>query len=414
MSRKVQLRLSASKLMSDKGEHGVIRFPRKARDYLGFSNNAVVLGKGDYQVSLAVKKAFKEDVQRLAEMICTGKVSEQEAASLGFVTRAVQQRVNRKQGDSVWVSSGVGDITIGADPEFGLIDSSGVLQRGSQIVPKNGLFGSDGPGVEVRPPPSRSHLAVVKSICSILENPPPPAESYWWRGGATYQDRNRVYWFGGHIHLGRPERIGPDEAKPIYQRIATALDSLLALPMVRFDTPEPFKRRNGCAYGYGKAGDIRVENPDRFEYRVLSGLWMVHPTLAKIALGAAKCVTESAYNRVANQKYDVEWAQAPASRKGLLRSFGLKSIRETQALINRARPEEVGQDIIEAWKKQVRQLDFFDNYSEELKALMALAEEAPSDFNLDIKENWMSERPVLPKHETSAKVRRALKAVEEK
>jgi hypothetical protein len=47
MSRKVQLRLVSSPKMSNSGEDGVIRFPRKAREYLGFSNSMVVLGKGE-------------------------------------------------------------------------------------------------------------------------------------------------------------------------------------------------------------------------------------------------------------------------------------------------------------------------------------------------------------------------------
>jgi hypothetical protein len=401
--------------MSDKGEHNTIRFPRKAREYLGFSDNAVVLGKGEYRVALTVKKAFKEDVRRLADMIRSGRVSEKEAVCLGFVTRTVQQRINRKKGSSVWVSSGIGDIMIGADPEFGLVYSDGTLHRGNHVVPHDGPFGSDGPGVEVRPGPNRNHLAIVKNIKEILEDPPPEAEPYKWRGGATYKDQNRVYWFGGHIHLGRPQQIEADYVQPIYQRIATALDGLLALPIVRFDAPEPYRRRAGCKYGYGKAGDIRFkEGYDRFEYRVLSGLWVVHPTLAKIALGAAKCVTESAYNRIANQKYDFEWAQAPASQRGLLKSFGLSNIRTTQALINRAQPGEVSADNISAWRRQVRQLDFFDNYSEEWEALMALAEGGPVDFGLDLRENWLGGKPALPKHQTSAKTRKALKAVEEK
>jgi hypothetical protein len=92
----------------------------------------------------------------------------------------------------------------------------------------------------------------------------------------------------------------------------------------------------------------------------------------------------------------------------------LSNIRTTQALINRAQPGEVSADNISAWRRQVRQLDFFDNYSEEWEALMALAEGGPVDFGLDLRENWLGGKPALPKHQTSAKTRKALKAVEEK
>lgn len=413
MSRKVQLRLLASKTMSGKGENEIIRFPKKAREYFGFSNNMVVLGKGQYQTNLSVKKAYRGDVHRLADMLQQGKLTDEQALSVGFVTQTVRQRMNRKEGN-VWVSDGVGNITVGADPEFGLVDEEGVLHRGSTVVAHTGRFGSDGPSVEVRPPPDRDHLVVVKRIEEILKNPPSEADAYGWRAGATFKDKNRIYWFGGHIHLGRPSQIGAGVAQGVYQKIATGLDSLLALPMCRFDAPEPHRRRNGCQYSYGKAGDIRADYPeqDRFEYRVLSGLWLAHPTLAKIVLGAAKCVAETAYGRIADQKFDFEWAQAPISRKGLLKSFGLRGVREVEAIINKALPQEVTAERLKEWKEQIRKLDFFDDYSAELKALMALAEAGPTEFNLDIKDNWYNEETLLPK--AGARLRRTLEAVEEK
>ncbi len=413
MSRKVKLRLLVSKTMSDKGENEVIRFPRRARENFGFSNNRVVLGKGKYQTNLTVKQAYRVDVRRLAVMIQQAKITDEQATSVGFVTRTVQQRINRKEGN-VWVSDGVGNITIGADPEFGLIGSEGILRRGSDVVAHAGHFGSDGPSVEVRPPPDRDHLVVVQRIEDILKDPPASVEPFKWQGGATYQDTNRVYWFGGHIHLGRPSQIGADLALGIYQKIAVVLDTLLALPMCRFDTPDPHRRRNGCKYFYGKAGDIRADYPeqDRFEYRVLSGLWLVHPTLAKIAMGAAKCITETAYGRIADQKFDLDWATAPVSRKGLLKSFGLKDIRGVQSIINNARGAEVTDDLVKEWKTRIRKLDFFSDYSAELEALMALASASPEGFSLDIRDNWYEGNPLLPK--AGVRLRRALEAVEEK
>jgi len=334
MSRRVQLHLVPSQLMSDKGEDGLIRFPRRAREFFGFSNNTVVVGKGSYQSTLQVKHAYKEDVRRLAEMLREGKFTEEDALSVGFVTQTVQKRISRKEGADLWISQGIGRITVGADPEFGLIGPDGILRRGADILPFEGRFGSDGPSAEVRPAPSQDHLVVVKRIADILGKPPVAAEPYGWVGGATYKDKHRVYWFGGHIHLGRPDQISADSAHPIYQKIATVLDSLLALPMCRFDTPEPYKRRNGCALHYGKAGDIRDDYPEknRFEYRVLSGLWLVHPALARIAMGTAKAVTETAYSRLADAKFDPEYALAPLSQKGLLKSFGLKNTRVMSAL----------------------------------------------------------------------------------
>lgn len=410
MSRKINLRLLASTEMSDKREHDVIRFPKKARERFDFANSIVVLGKGEFQIALSISKAYKKDIQRVAKLISQGKLSEREAASVGFVTRSTQQRLNRRQGGDIWISDGVESITIGADPEFGLIEGE-YLVRGSKVIPKAGHFGSDGPGVEVRPDPSQNHLQVVSNICDILEHPPAATEMYRWQGGATYTDPNRTYWFGGHIHLGRPLQLRPDQAMICYPKLAQILDGLLAFPLVRFDSPNPHYRRNGCSYGYGKAGQIRT-NENKFEYRVLSGLWLVHPTLATTILGAAKAITETAYNRIINSKNDMEWVNAPPSRKSLVKSFKIKGINEITSIINQARPSRVTDDHVKAWESWIRDLDKFDEYSAELKALIELVKTAPQGISLDLRESWQEERPLILKG--TNKLKAAIEAVEAK
>lgn len=415
MSRKVHLRLLASSTMSRKGENDFIRFPKRAREYFGFSNETVALGKGKYQLALVVKPAYTEDIRSLARRMRQGKLSDEEALAVGFVTRSVQQRFSRREGKSIWISEGVEAITVGADPEFGLIAGDGVLVRGNQVVPHAGLFGSDGPSVEVRPPPSDNHLEVVANIKGILENAPAEVDDYRWKGGATFHDINRVYWFGGHIHLGRPIQLNPQHAYPVYEKIATVLDGLLAFPLVRFDMPDPHLRRNGCPYNYGKAGDIRADykEQDRFEYRVLSGLWMTHPTLSRIVLGVAKAITETAYGRIADAHFDLDWAAAPASRKSLLKSFKIKRIQDVRSIINFGVQGSVKEDHIQAWESQIRDLDRFDEYSEEINALIELVKIEPREFNLDIRRNWLGNpHPLVTKAPMA--LTSALEAVEAK
>jgi hypothetical protein len=400
--------------MSEKREHDAIRLPRRARESLGSSNGVVVLGKGQYQLTLEVKKAYKKDAQRVTRLVRQGKLSDKEATAVGFVTRSVQQRFAQREGNSVWISAGIENITVGADPEFGLIRSNGVLARGNQVVSHRGSFGSDGPSVEVRPAPSNNHIEVVANMSHILANPPAAAEDYRWLGGATYQDEHRVYWFGGHIHLGRPLQLGQYDAFRCYEKIATALDGLLAFPLTRFDTPNPHYRRNGCPYNYGKAGDIRADYPeqDRFEYRVLSGLWFTHPTLAKIVLGAAKAVAETAYSRLADAKFDMDWAQAPMNRKSLIGSFKMTGIQEVRRIINEARAERVTDAHVHNWERWIRNLDRFDDYSEEITALIELVKAAPKGFNLDVRESWQNGHRMIPRG--TAKLDAALEAVEGK
>lgn len=408
MSRKLQLRLVSSPEMGERGENDIIRFPRSVRERLGIQAYCSVhVGTGDYRTELNVGKARRSDLKRLSRMLSTGRISKEEASCAGFVTKTVQQRVSRhRDGDELWLSAAGEHITIGADPEFGLVDSHGILIRGDDVLPgEDSPFGSDGPGAEVRPYATDDHCKLVNNIQAILETPPPLAEAYNWVGGATYTDRHRKYWFGGHIHLGRPKDLKEELAPACYAGIARALDHLVALPLVRLDTPNPTYRRNGCKYGYGKAGtldsggseaSIRT-HADRFEYRVLSGLWLTHPDLAKITLGVTKCVAEDAYARAAAMDYDPSWAMAPPSRKGLAKALKLVGTREVLALINNADPASVTADHLKVWEKQLRELDSYDDYKSEIEALIALVKHVPESFNLDLKKTWLGRTPLLSK-----------------
>lgn len=405
MSRKVQLTLMTSTKMSDQGESETIRLPRKARSHFGFTNSVVVVGKGEHRFGLEVKKAYKEDIQKLAKKMASGKVSEEEALSAGFVTRSVLQRINRRQGQSVWISDTLEEITVGADPEFALLTDDGRVARGSSVINKSGAFGSDGPAVEVRPAPSVDHLTMVNSIAKILQNPPEVVAPYAWRGGATYQDSQRKYWFGGHIHLGRPVQIDVEHAYDYcYDGIASVLDHLLAFPLVRFDTPNPDLRRHGCDYGYGTAGtgdngdsssSVRAHS-DRFEYRVLSALWLAHPTLAKIVVGATKSIAESVYSMIARQGFDYEQEGHDSWKK----AFGIGGNSKTILdIINRSKADSITKDHLTQWRKQIRDLERFDDYSEELNALISLVGADPSivkkHLDLDLRQGWCEDKRFL-------------------
>ena len=421
MSRKVQLTLMASAKMSDNKENLAIRLPRKARNFFGFTNSIVVVGKGEHRFGLEVKKAYKEDVQKLARKLAAGKIPEEEALSAGFVTRSVLQKINRKEGQSVWISDSLEEITIGADPEFGLLHhSDDRFVRGSSVLKKAGAFGSDGPAVEVRPAPSVDHIGMVGNIAKILQNPPEAVAPYAWRGGATFTDPHRHYWFGGHIHLGRPAQINPAEAMDYcYNGIAFVLDHLLAFPLVRFDTPNPDFRRYGCDYGYGTAGtgdsggsasSVRSHS-DRFEYRVLSALWLAHPTLAKIIVGATKAITESVYATIGSKQFEYDWVGTTP----FLKTFGIGSNTKTILdIINRSKAGNITKDHLTKWRSQIRDLERFDDYSEELNALIALVGADPTHvkkhLDLDLRQGWCEDKRFL-RGMNNTKTRDALEAV---
>lgn len=416
MPKKMPINLLISAEMSEREEDQRVRLPRLTRESLGLPGTHIVLGKGEYQLEVQIRQAFRRDVLRLARMHRRGEISQVEFLATGFVTRSTYQRLaGRKSGDAVWISEKADDITIGCDPEFGLVNEAGFLQYGNSVLPgsRHARFGEDGPGVEVRPPPGRDHRELVRGIRTILLDPPPKARDFKWMGGATYRDPNRIYWFGGHIHLGRPSRLRKNQASA-FSSLAKVLDHYLALPLLTFDTPEPNARRRGCTHKYGMAGQIRAKDGySRFEYRVLSGLWLTHPTLARIVLGTAKAVAEDFYSRAAKTGFDPGYLKdGYAGAEG----FRLENLRHVSSLINGAKAEELPEDLHRYWWGLLDSLRTREEYAAEVEALIALVGASPSQtvpsLGLRIDTNWGKNNPVLlPKG--TANLRRALAAVEE-
>lgn len=431
MLARLNIRLMASSKMSAAKEHDYIRFPLKARSYFGIDASVITVGKGATRVSLQVKQALREDVERLNKMVAGRKITSEGAASVGFVTRSVFSRINKEKEGNCWLSDEMGPVTVGADPEFGFLDAQKNFVRADNVLPANAKFGSDGPGAEIRPDPARNHIELVANISHLLQNPPAPARSLSWVGGATYSAPNRTYWFGGHIHFGRPSEIDFVRAPDCYECIATVLDDYVALPLVRLDKPNPHLRRAGCGHGYGKAGIWDTDSPassiryshvneegdsDHFEYRVLSGLWLTHPTLARIVIGSSKCIAETAYERMASSKYDYDWINMPPSRNGLLKTFGIENLRRVRHTINHSSVSAISREDIDSWKGRIRELEYYKEYSREIEALISLVEnwsEVIPGLDLDVRRNWDEKTSLLPKTKNS-ELRTALAAVEER
>lgn len=426
--QKIQIRLISSPTMTERQEHDTLRVPLHGRASLEMDGGLLLLGKGSFQISVRVRPVFRDDLPKVHEVL----QKERPGAVLGFVSNNTFRRIHAHVGDSVWLSEDSTQITLGCDPEFGLVHpENNILAAGSVVLPgtEKKPFGCDGPGVEVRPPPSQDHVELVGNLKDTLAAAPPQAKGYKWIGGATFRDRNRTYWFGGHIHIGRPPTLNIEKAPPIYSAIAKIMDHLLALPLVSFDTPEPFLRRDKCPHGYGKAGDIRTKPkngpPERFEYRVLSGLWFTHPVLARIVLGAAKAVAEAAYLKLRKWNYalpteDMGDGSTRVDLDDLLREFLIPtrhdSLDKVSRLINQAAPEKMESAAFKRWEEQITSMPTSSAYAKEIEALIAMVKASPEgvvdQLSLDIPENWQGSRPLVPK--ADAKLANALAGLEMK
>lgn len=188
-------------------------------------------------------------------------------------------------------------VTIGADPEFGL------LSRGALVHAENALtgisagdateLGPDGSGrpVEVRPAPSENPIQVVANIRQVLR-----------RGANKFPDLYRFKWkagsiactdpIGGHIHFGHPELKAStklcDDITRLLNKTLTPIGVLIE------DVEEARFRRLGTHYGSIEESPCRHQ-PWGFEYRVLAS-WLVSPRVAGGVLSIAKALVEDIVN----------------------------------------------------------------------------------------------------------------------
>jgi hypothetical protein len=184
------------------------------------------------------------------------------------------------------------DITLGADPEFGLMQGRSVVSAGD-VIP-NGTdreFGCDGGGTaaEIRPRPSTDPLAIVGESRRILQSGAyefPETLRYKWKAGNVVEGQP----LGGHIHFGF---LNNQVDRGVVIR---ALDTFLAQSCVLIEGVDEARARR-CNSGYGHLSDHRQQNWG-IEYRVL-GSWLTSPYIAAGILCLAKSIAyEAAYKEL--------------------------------------------------------------------------------------------------------------------
>jgi len=179
------------------------------------------------------------------------------------------------------------EITIGADPEFGLIKNGGIVSANTMIRNSGDEFGVDGCGrvAELRPPYAHSASGLVKNIKKILQfgyDTYPDIRGLQWKAGGMACDEP----IGGHIHLGHSKLTHATYRS----KVGTALDRTLAvLCLMVEDGEEALNRRYGSSYGaIGGNASFREQNHG-MEYRVLAS-WLTAPDEAEAILTLAYIV----------------------------------------------------------------------------------------------------------------------------
>lgn len=169
---------------------------------------------------------------------------------------------------------------MGADPEFIIKNSAGIIYSDSYDLGHGNEFGEDGSGIpfELRPKPAYTPEGLVKNIKEAMqEGSLKQISTAKWQAGSFYRNTSEDIPIGGHIHFGTKGIISP-------AKLIKFLDIYLGIPVSRITNEDG--KRNRRESGYGEYGDYRVQKWG-VEYRTLSS-WLISPQIAKAVLSLAK------------------------------------------------------------------------------------------------------------------------------
>lgn len=172
------------------------------------------------------------------------------------------------------------EITIGCDPEYGLIKAGRLIIPNEIIRNSTTEFGIDGSGrvAELRPNYSKTPGGLVENIQKTLQEGVktfPALLDLRMKAGSVAVEEP----IGGHVHFGHAQLKKPEKARVV----AEALDKTAAvLTLMVEDAEEALNRRVGSSYGQTGSSNYR-DQPWGMEYRVLSS-WLTSPEEARAIL----------------------------------------------------------------------------------------------------------------------------------
>ncbi len=414
-----------------RNEHGLVRMAEKTRKLMRFTDDKVeVWTAGDSAeerknsaVLLDIFHAYSTDLKKLKEMIDSGELTTSDSNRVGFVTTKMWNKVTGGSGTkSIWISTGVHDTVIGADPEFLLFNNNGEVIRANNVMKKEGMVGCDGAMAEIRPKPSTSPSGLVRNIKNIFSNADltAPIRDYEWRTGCYHRDNARDYPMGGHIHVGNPAKIARmslPKRELFFNVLNKIMDEMIAVPCIRLDGEMGTKRRTQCQMnsgggGFGWFGEWRTCN-GRLEHRTLSGMWLLHPSLAKCVIGAAKAVTDEVLKRWANEKFNHKYI-IPSQYEGLKRSDMNKdsfsgwdkfpickdldvrmSSQRLRKILNDSKGGDITSKMLKEWHRKMKRLSTYRQYStyiDGLKEILTAPINKISGWDRKIQNNWLGNR----------------------
>lgn len=434
MPKKEKLILVVSNKMdtnkkADRDEHNLVRMPASTRKHVNAKGSmALESSVSDEMVCLEVFQAFSDDLRELRKKLKNNAITRDEFNRTAFVTTNTFNRITKgdKRVKNVWISPTIKEIVLGADPEFLLFNKDGNVVSAANVLPKPGLVGSDGAMAEVRPSPNESPIILVKNIKDIFADEiiTERIQPYDWVATCYHKDNRRDYPVGGHIHVGNTAQVGAlsnQTRKGFFIAINKIMDELLALPMIKLDHPEKgSNRRIKCAMGlahhnglrgYGYYGEWRScsikGEGEHFEHRTISGMWLIHPFVAKALIGTAKLIVDEIYRYAADNGYkpaylfngnfkgrDVwdasfdEWDQIP-----LVKDMDcVTPSKDMIELLNSCSSNFITKSYLNRWHSRLKNMASYRKYADfvlALKEILSINAKDLYGFETEIKENWL-------------------------
>ena len=407
---------------SSRGENNLVRMSQAAREYMGYEKTVEVYPETEdtntrlsRNMLLNVFRAYTDDLRELKRQ----GFSKEELKRVGFVTSEVFNKVTGGDSDepcsNIWITDSVDHTIIGADPEFLMFDSGGNIVDVSNYLPYNGPLGYDHVGAvaEIRPAPAIKPEELVANIKSILADTNISGKElreYDWKAGCYHAGEHRAYCLGGHIHIGNPAKVAcmGREARTMFFRVFNKiLDELVALPLIKID---------GKMYGsqrrrrYGHFGGFRMYEADgRMEYRTLSGMWLMHPTLTEATFGVAKAVIDEVYRYVSDSGFDMKYISGNTTSGVDVFHYNFKSwesiplvsdmrctrpSKEMIKLLSESDDSLVDDKYLKSWYKSMKSLSSYERYGKYVDNLYEILKndrDALDNFDKELKRNWLTD-----------------------
>lgn len=285
-------------------------------------------------------------------------------------------------------------ITVGADPEFGFLNSVGDSVYAGEVMTQDldGQFGLDGSDevAELRPTHDVNPIRVVRNIREVLKSGlrrNRELSEYTWKAGSMVGN----YPIGGHIHFGWDGTPSDLDSWFDVGKVMEAMDTYAAQIIMLLESRGEFRAR--LQTSYGGLGNYR-QQAWGWEYRVL-GSWLASPRIAAGVLALSKTVYCDALgrNRDAGRGHRLVDADiVPNSDDYRAANYRLARSRYTRL------------------RDEVREMDGYRTYKRYIDFLFRLIESERTWFprNPDMKATWKLDEESVARPRIGEKSLRAI------